>query len=314
MDIINNNLQNPMVQQFNLGVQWEFAHNWILKADGIHNLGTHFVIGVPVGAVLNPVVGGPEGVTELRPAVNTHYDALWLSVDRRFARRYQFHSAYTFSKALNYANDDQIPFAYPPLDPANLRKEYGPTPNDQRHRFVLSAIADLPWGFRLAPLWTWASGVPMDILLGDGSGSRVPELSRNAGGRFFHSAAQLNTYLTQLNATGAVNGSLNQPLPLVDSNARFNDSFNSFDLRLSKDIRIRERMALQLMGEVFNLFNSTNILGVSTTNYSGFFNALVPDGNDPTHSSSFGKPVSTAGGIFGSGGPRAFQLAAKFSF
>ena len=45
-----------------------------------------------------------------------------------------------------------------------------------------------------------------------------------------------------------------------------------------------------------------NILGVSTTNYSGFFNSLVPDSNDPLHSSAFGKPVSTARGIFGSGG------------
>jgi hypothetical protein len=314
IDIINNRLQNPMVQQFNLGVQWEFAHNWILKADGIHNLGTHFIIGVPVGSVFNPDVGGPEGVTELRSAVNTHYDALWLTVDRRFAKRYQLHSAYTLSKSLNYANDDQIPFAYPPLDPNNLRTEYGPSPNDQRHRFVFSGIADLPWGFQVAPLWTWASGVPMDILLGDGNGSRVPEFTRNAGGRFFQSAAQLNSYITQLNAQGAVNGALGNPLPLVDNNARFNDTFNSFDLRISKDIRIRESMSLKLMGEVFNLFNKTNILGSSTTNYSGYFNALVPDQNDPMHSSAFGKPVSTAGGIFGSGGPRAFQLAAKFSF
>jgi hypothetical protein len=111
-----------------------------------------------------------------------------------------------------------------------------------------------------------------------------------------------------------VNGGLGTPLPLVDNNARFNDSFNSFDLRISKDFRIREGMTAQLLGEVFNLFNTTNILGVSTTNYSGFQNALVPDTNNPLHSSAFGKPVSTAGGIFGSGGPRAFQLAAKFTF
>ena len=63
----------------------------------------------------------------------------------------------------------------------------------------------------------------------------------------------------------------------------------------------------------------TNILGVSNTNYSGFFNTLVRDSNDPTnpgflHSSQFGKPVTTAGGVFGSGGPRAFQLGARFTF
>jgi hypothetical protein len=314
MDIIDNNMQNPMVQQFNLGVQWEPVKNWIVKVDGIHNLGTHFIIGRPVGAVFNPVVGGPEGVTNLESSVNTHYDGLWLSVDRRFARRYQFHGAYTLAKALNYANDDQIPFAYPPVDPNDLHREYGPTPNDQRHHLVLQGMVDLPWGFRASPIWTYASGVPMDILLGDGSAARVPELGRNAGGRQFHSAAELNSYITQLNAAGAINGNLGTPLPLVDNNARFNDTFNSFDLRVSKTFRIREGMAIEALGEVFNLFNKTNILGASTTNYSGFFNALVPDANNPLHSSAFGKPVTTAGGIFGSGGPRAFQLGAKFSF
>ena len=93
----------------------------------------------------------------------------------------------------------------------------------------------------------------------------------------------------------------------------FNDRFNSFDLRLSKEIRLGERTTVDLMGEVFNLFNTMNILGTSTTNYAGYFNALVPDQNNPLHSTAFGRPVSTGGGIFGSGGPRAFQLAGRSS-
>ena len=310
MNVIDNRLQNPMVQQFNLGIQSEFVKNWILRADGIHNLGTHFIIGRPVGSVFNPVAGGPEGVSNLESSVNTHYDGLLVSIDHRFSQRYQFHSAYTLSKALNYANDDQIPFAYAPIDPNNLHREYGPTPNDQRHRLVLSGVAELPYGFSIAPIWTYASGVPMDIMLPDNS-SRVPQLGRNAGGRQFHSAAELNAFITQLNAGGGVNG---QPLPLVSPSARFSDTFNSLDLRISKDFRLTERFSLQAIGEVFNLANKTNILGISNTNYSGFANALVPDRDNPAISSSFGKPVTTAGGIFGSGGPRAFQLALKLAF
>lgn len=314
INIIDNKMRNPVVQQFNLGVEYSFAKNWVLKLDGIHDLGTHFIIGVPLGSVFNPASGGPETVTDLQSSVNTHYDALWAVVDHRFSNRFQFHSAYTFSKSLDYANYDQVPFGYPPVDPANLHREYGPAPMDQRHRLVLQGTTLLPFHLRFSPLWTYASGVPMDILLGDGSGDRVPELGRNAGGRQFHTGAELNTFLTQLNAGGAVNGSLGTPFPMVSPNARFNDSFNSFDLRLSREIHLSERFGLQVIGESFNLFNKSNIMGSSNANYSGFFNVLVPDNTNPAVSSAFGRPTSTAGGVFGSGGPRAFQLAAKLTF
>lgn len=316
IDIINNRLRSPMVQQFDFGFEKEFPTGLLVKADGIHNLGTRFIIGRPVGTVYNPDTEGPDSVTDLESAVNTKYDALWLSVRQRFARHGEFNAAYTLAKAFNYANDDQIPFIYSPVDPTDLGREYGPTPNDQRHRLVLSGLAHLPLGLNFAPIWTIASGVPMDILLPDGS-SRVPTLQRNAGGRTFHSASALNAWIAQANTSGGVwdanTGSYVQ-LPQVSSKARFNDSFSAFDFRLDRAFRFGDRATLTVIGEAFNIFNVTNILGVSNLNYSGFANALAPDRNDPTFSSSFGMPVSTAGGVFGSGGPRAFQFAARLSF
>jgi hypothetical protein len=78
-------------------------------------------------------------------------------------------------------------------------------------------------------------------------------------------------------------------------------------------------MNIDAFAEVFNLFNVENILGTGTVNYSGFANALVRDSSDPSApgyltSSRFGTPVSTAGGFFGSGGPRALQLGARVAF
>jgi hypothetical protein len=155
----------------------------------------------------------------------------------------------------------------------------------------------------------------MDIILPDGS-SRIPVLQRNAGGRLFHTGADLNAFIRQVNAGGGVAG---VPLPLVRDDARFNDNFNSLDLRVSKVFRLGERVQLEPIAEVFNLFNVTNVLGVSNVNYSGFSNVLVRDSNDSTNagflrSSGFGRPVTTAGGVFGSGGPRAFQFAARLIF
>jgi hypothetical protein len=315
INIIDNALQNPMVQQFNLGVQRELARDYVVRADYVHNFGTHFIIGRTIGQVFNPVVGGPDLVKNLESSVKTKYDGLLVSFEKRYARGFQFRAAYTLSKAFNYANDDQIPFSNGPIDPTNLQLEYGPTPNDQRHRFAFAGVFDAPLGFRVAPLWVVASGVPMDILLPDGA-SRVPALQRNAGGRLFRTGAELNAFITQLNAAGGVAG---QPLPLVGDDARFNDSFNSFDLRLARPFKLGERVTVEPIAEVFNLFNVTNVLGVSNVNYSGFSNVLVRDDNDPSspgflRSSSFGRPVTTAGGVFGSGGPRAFQFAARVTF
>jgi outer membrane receptor protein involved in Fe transport len=315
INIIDSRLQNPMVQQTNVGIQHEFAGNYVVRADYLHNFGTHFIIGRGIGQVFNPVVGGPDVVKNIESSVKTKYDGLLLSVEKRYAGAFQFRASYTLSKAFNYANDDQIPFSNGPVDPNNLQLEYGPTPNDQRHRFAFAGVFDAPLGIRIAPLWTMASGVPMDILLPDGS-ARIPTLQRNAGGRLFHNGAELNAFITQLNAAGGVGG---QPLPLVSPDARFSDSFNSFDMRLSKVLKFGERVRVEPMAEVFNLFNVTNVLGVSNVNYSGFSNVLVRDSNDSSNSgflrsSSFGRPVTNAGGVFGSGGPRAFQFAARVTF
>jgi hypothetical protein len=316
INIIDNGLQNPMIQQTNIGIQREFARDFVVRADYLHDFGTHFIIGRTIGQVFNPVVGGPDLVKNLESSVKTKYDGLLLSVEKRLSHRYQFRASYTLSKAFNYANDDQIPFSNGPVNSNNLQLEYGPTPNDQRHRFTFAGVLDAPYGFRLAPLLTVASGVPMDILLPDGS-SRIPTLQRNAGGRLFRTAAELNAFITQLNAAGGVPGT--GPLPLVGSDARFSDSFNSFDLRVSHPFKIKERVSVEPIVEAFNLFNVTNVLGVSNVNYSGFSNVLVRDSNDASspgflRSSSFGRAVTTAGGVFGSGGPRAFQFAARVIF
>ena len=163
------------------GIEQQFGSNFVLRADYLHNFGTHFIIGRTIGTVFNPVVGGPDRVVNLESSVKTKYDGLLVSLEKRFSNRYQFRASYTLSSAFNYANDDQIPFAAGPIDSTNLQLEYGPTPNDQRHRFTLSGVFELPGDFRLAPIWTMASGVPMDILLPDAS-TRDPFLQRNAGG------------------------------------------------------------------------------------------------------------------------------------
>jgi hypothetical protein len=312
INIIDPRLQNPMVHEVNIGVDREMFGAQ-LHVDAIHSRGTHFLIGRTVGEVFNPVVGGPDRVVNIESSAKTQYTALLVSADRRFGSA-GLRVAYTLSRSLNYANDDQIPFLNGPIDPNDLARESGPTPNDRRHRLVVSGQTQLPGGLSLSGMWTLSSAVPMDIMMPDGM-TRIPIVQRNAGGRQFKTAGELNAFIERTNAAGGIDG---VPLPVVSDAARFGDRFDSVDLRVSRPFAVGSAQ-IEPMIEVFNLFDVTNILGTSNVNYSGYSNVLVRDSDDPSQpgylmSSRFGRPVTTAGGVFGSGGPRAFQLGLRAQF
>ena len=178
----------------------------------------------------------------------------------------------------------------------------------------------MPWGFSLAPLYTYGSGVPADTYLPDLSlPARLPILARNSMGRTIKNSAQLNSVIDVWNALPGCPA----PAPChaggllehVPDGLNFYSPFNSLDLRLVKDIAIRERSHLELMAEAFNLFNNVNVRGFSNNNYSGRNISLLPQGSNPSGiDSGFFAPVNIAGGFFGSGGARAFQFAVRLEF
>jgi hypothetical protein len=161
-----------------------------------------------------------------------------------------------------------------------------------------------------------ASDVPFDIQLPpDIGGTRIPVLQRNAGGRTFRTGSELNAFINAFNSGRPIASRL----PLVLDDLQLGDSFQSLDLRLTKTFRFSENFNVQGIAEVFNLFNVTNIRGVNNVNFSGFQNTLIRDSKDTAdpgflRSSSFGSAVQTAGGVFGTGGPRAFQFAIRVNY
>jgi hypothetical protein len=93
---------------------------------------------------------------------------------------------------------------------------------------------------------------------------------------------------------------------------RFGDIFQSYDLRLARDFKFGEQVALELVAEVFNLFNISNLTGFN--GQLNFTEVRNPDGTITRVPNDFGQPTSKAGQAFGFGGPRAFQFGAKFKF
>ena len=83
------------------------------------------------------------------------------------------------------------------------------------------------------------------------------------------------------------------------------DNFSSQDVRLTKTFSYRERYKLSIFAEGFNILNIANLGG-----YSSNLDQVTPTNQNFT----FGQPTSRAGQVFGSGGPRAFQLGGRIQF
>jgi len=88
------------------------------------------------------------------------------------------------------------------------------------------------------------------------------------------------------------------PTLALPSNFDLSDSFQSTEVRLSKEFKIvAERLKLELTGELFNVFNTSNKLGFRGDLDSGF-----------------GQATSKASPTFGLGGPRVFQIGGRIKF
>ncbi|MBK7992817.1 MAG: hypothetical protein IPK14_05200 [Blastocatellia bacterium] len=197
---------------------------------------------------------------------------------------------------------------------ANVKVDKGPPPNDIRHRFSFAGIYNAPFGINISSILTLESEVPINIRLDDGS--RLPIAQVNAGARQFKTGAELNAFIRQINMGGGVNG---DPLPFVADDLKLGDGLASVDLRINKEFKLKDNFSLQGIVEVFNVFNVTNIRGSGINNFSGIQNVLARDSfapRDPRflQASTFGRNIANAGGIFGTGGPRAFQFAFRLSF
>jgi hypothetical protein len=290
-------------------------------------------------SITDPLSGITDNITLLQSQAKSWYDGLIVSLQHSAAKLgpvgYRYNVSYTLSKTFDYSDDDQLTSTAAEQvnlveGIANLRGEKGYAVTDERHRLTLYGEALLPWKLSLAPIYTYGSGVAADTFLpGTGningaSGSRLPLLPRNAIGREVKNSDQLNAVINRWNALppcpAAYPCLAGGTLESVPAGINFYSPFSSLDLRLKKDFRLGERASLSLIGEGFNMFNETNIRGASETNYAGRNISIGPyqaaQNGQPaqTVQTNFYSAVSTAGGFFGSGGPRAFQLAARIQF
>ncbi len=178
--------------------------------------------------------------TSIESDANSIYHSLQVQLNKRFSRGIQFTTAYTWSHAIDEVSDvfDLAGALTLPQNSFDRRAERGDANFDVRHRFVYSAIWDLPGfrrnhflgGWQLASIGTFQTGQPYSIVFccDKNQDGNPTDRFNPLTGRF----DPRNTYRAPGIAT--------------------------VDLAVNKLFTFSERQKLELRSEFFNLFNRTH--------------------------------------------------------
>ena len=244
-------------------------------------------------------------VNRLETSSSSTYHALQMGLTQRFASGFLFRAAYTYSRFL----DDVSEFAESnqrldrwilPLDETNLVLDRGLSDFHVPHAFNFTYLYELPWmrrnrwlgGWSLSGVTTLQSGRPYSLFSGTNNptgtdNNRVHEpagsLRRDASSNI---PVRLAEGFTAAHLTPAAG-----TLGTLGRNTERTDTLLSWNLSVSKDFSIDETKRLQVRGEFFNLFN--------TTNFDVVDNVLT--------SPNFGRALEAFD-------PRRVQLALRFVF
>jgi outer membrane receptor protein involved in Fe transport len=223
--------------------------------------------------------------------LNSKYNALQITADKRFSNGLSFQSSYTFQHAIQ-TSFSGVGFArYVNIDP---KVNYGPNESYRNHVFILSQVYDLPvgkgkkWASSASPVvnaiiggWTLnsattiASGLPWTPGLSDCSasieqGPCLPDVlgSVKSGTRSGDPKAGGYWYQTtngvKLDSLGATSGPWGQTATLDGFGNAGIGGFHGpklFNTQLGvfKAVNIGEKAKAQFQFEAFNVFNHVNL-------------------------------------------------------
>jgi hypothetical protein len=271
----------------------------------------------PDGNVINPEIRAPYLGFNDREAVllessgTSDYDALQVSLIKRWSKGFQFNIDYTLAKSMDFFSADpgstagsgrpdeaNVGFSVE-NDARNMAANWAPSDFDRRHRIAASAVVNLPFGkswfgrdWQLGLYGQYQTGRPFSVYAFeaglttlvfqrlDFAPGATEDTVRQQGAspedRWFNTSAVVR-------AVAAGN---------TPRNFLRGPSQKRVDLSLSKGFGLSPTAKLELRVEVFNLFNWVN-LGMPANNVA---------------SSDFGAITNTIGG------PRIAQLGLRLTF
>lgn len=272
---ISPDFQTNYADQGSIGLDRALSDNVSVSVGGQYVRGRHILLARDINRIDPSTRKRPDpnfvGITVQESTGNSWYQGLTVAVNKRMSRGTEFLLSYTLSKA----EDDFIDWfgRFGPQDVQRPDLDKGPSFQDERHRLTFSGVWDLSGytdnavldNWLLGTIVSYGSGRPFNALAGfDRNGDGESSFDRPAG---------------------------------FGRNSETGPDYFAVDLRASRKFPFSAgKRNLELLFEVFNLFDRTN--------YSAVNNVFGP-GSQPLP--AFGQPVSAFPA-------RQIQLGARITF
>ncbi len=151
---ITKTLKDQSAQEWNLNIERSLDQNTLFTVAYIGNVQRHVSARADSNQPYGLTPGNTTGILDLKPqplagpvttqlnALTGNYNALAVSVQRRYANGLQFLGSYTWSKAMDIVDGDNSDVQ----DYYNPKLQYSPASFDRTNNFIVSGIYDLPLG------------------------------------------------------------------------------------------------------------------------------------------------------------------------
>jgi outer membrane receptor protein involved in Fe transport len=226
---------------------------------------------------------------DYRGVGESNYHGLHVTFLQRPSTWSSLRATYTLSKSMNDVGEA---FFSAPIDPTNIRKDWGRSDNDQRHRLVISGSVNSPttkaatmWerlshGFQASGMLQYYSALPFNIVTG------VNSLQGTAGRPFADGSVPVANFDVRTAA-------------LIPRNAGVGNDFLTVSLRVSRAFQLGSGRRIEGMFEAFNLTNRVNPVARNTTFGTGSYPSSA---------------VATFNTVTAVGDPRTLQFGVRVTF
>jgi hypothetical protein len=280
---VDPDLATAYLQQWNVNVQREISRDFTATIAYVGSKGTK----LPMRMEMNPALWAPNATTaninqrrvygtnfasiiNYASVVNSSYNALQLTLNKRFSKGYTILASYTYGRSLDMSSLEVDGFNG--QNPFDLGADKGLSDYDVRQRFVGSFLWEIPgpaagisrWilgGWQANGIFSAQTGTPFNVVSGSdralqGTGTQRANLIGNpylpsGRSRDEQMAAYFNAAAFALPALGTF-GNFGRNVLIGPGNY-------NLDFALFKAFRFGEKKQLQYRWEMFNAMNHANL-------------------------------------------------------